>query len=82
MSTPRDREIRLDSLRMKLGRELEEDLRKAGSGLKDRLNHDFEREMLLAEAFASREDPQETVYHRATADMIHRTLRVLESMIG
>jgi hypothetical protein len=49
MSTPRDREIRLDSLRMKLGRELEEDLRKAGSDLKDRLNHDFEREMLLAE---------------------------------
>jgi hypothetical protein len=42
---------------------LEEDFRKAGSDLMDRLIQDFEREILLAEAFASREDPIETVYH-------------------
>jgi hypothetical protein len=60
MSSPIDREARLNSLRLKLGRELEEDFRKAGSDLIDRLIHDFEREILLAEAFASREDPMET----------------------
>ena len=43
-------------------------------------DHDFEREILLAEAFASREDPMETVYHRTTADMIHKTLKALESI--
>ena len=52
MSSPIDREARLNSLRLKLGRELEEDFRKAGSDLIDRLIHDFEREILLAEAFA------------------------------
>jgi hypothetical protein len=46
----------------------------------DRLIHDFEREILLAEAFASREDPMETVYHRTTADTIHKTLKTLESI--
>ena len=51
MSSPIDREARLNSLRLKLGRELEEDFRKAGSDLIDRLIHDFEREILLAEAF-------------------------------
>jgi hypothetical protein len=79
-SSPIDREARLNSLRLKLGRELEEDFRKAGSDLMDRLIHDFEREILLAEAFASREDPMETVYHRTTADMIHKTLKTLESI--
>jgi hypothetical protein len=49
--------------------------------LKDRFIRDFDQEVLLAEAFASREDPVETVYHRAKADMIHRTLKVLELMI-
>jgi hypothetical protein len=77
MSSPSDRETRLNSLRLILGRELEEDFRKAGSDLMDRLIHDFEREILLAEAFASREDPIETVYHRITTDMIHKTLRLL-----
>ena len=43
MSSPSDRETRLNSLRLKLGRELEEDFRKAGSDLMDRLIHDFER---------------------------------------
>ena len=75
-SSPIDREARLNSLRLKLGRELEEDYRKAGSDLIDRLIHDFEREILLAEAFASREDPMETVYHRTTADMIHLPMTV------
>jgi hypothetical protein len=46
MSSP----TRLNSLRLILGRELEEDFRKAGSDLMDRLFHDFEREILLAEA--------------------------------
>jgi hypothetical protein len=46
----------------------------------DRLIHDFEREILLAESFASREDPMETVYHRTTAEMIHKTLKTLESI--
>jgi hypothetical protein len=77
MSSPSDRETRLNSLRLILGRELEEDFRKAGSDLIDRLIRDFEREILLAEAFASREDPIETVYHRITTDMIHKTLRLL-----
>ena len=53
---------------------------KAGSDLMDRLIHDFEREILLAEAFASREDPMETVYHRTTAEMIHKRLKTLESI--
>ncbi|MGH9984343.1 MAG: hypothetical protein ACRD8W_10355, partial [Nitrososphaeraceae archaeon] len=61
-------------------RELEEDFRKAGSDLMNRLIHDFEREILLAEAFSSREDHIETVYHRITADMIHKTLKTLESI--
>jgi hypothetical protein len=39
---------------------------------------DFEREILLAESFASRQDPTETVYHRALADMLHRILKDLE----
>jgi hypothetical protein len=43
---------------------------------------DFETEMLLAEAFAVRQDPVETVYHRAMAEMIHRILNDIESMIG
>jgi hypothetical protein len=46
----------------------------------DRLIHDFEREILLDEVFASREDPMGTVYHRTTADMIHQTLKTLESI--
>jgi hypothetical protein len=79
-SSPSDRETRLNSLRLKLGRELEEDFRKASSDLIDTLIHDFEREILLAESFASREDPMETVYHRTTAEMIHKTLKTLESI--
>ncbi|MGH9965232.1 MAG: hypothetical protein ACRD5E_10450 [Nitrososphaeraceae archaeon] len=77
---PSDRETRLNSLRLILGRELEEDFRKAGSDLMNRLVRDFEREILLTEAFASREDPIETVYHRITAEMIHKTLKALESI--
>jgi hypothetical protein len=80
MSNPSDREARLNSLRLKLGRELEEDFRKGGSDLMERLIHDFEREILLAESFAGREDPMETVYHRTTAEMIHKTLKTLESI--
>jgi hypothetical protein len=63
-----------------LGRELEEDFRKAGSNLMNRLIRDFEREILLAEVFVSREVPIETVYHRITAEMIHKTLKALESI--
>jgi hypothetical protein len=80
MSSPSDRETRLNSLRLILGRELEEDFRKAGSDLMERLIHDFEREILLAESFASREDPMGTVYHRTTTEMIHKTLKTLESI--
>lgn len=42
---------------------------------------DFEREILLAETFALREDPVETVYHNALAEMTHRTLNDLESAV-
>jgi hypothetical protein len=75
------RETRLNSLRLKLGRDLTEDLRKEGSGLKEWFLRDFERQMILTEAFASRQDPVETVYHRALAEMINRTINDLESMI-
>lgn len=51
--SPSDSETRLNSLRMKLGRELQDDLRKEGTGLKDRFIRDFEQETLLAEAFAN-----------------------------
>ncbi|MPZ08417.1 MAG: hypothetical protein GEU26_18715 [Nitrososphaeraceae archaeon] len=81
MSSPSDRETRLNGLRMILGRELNEDLKKEGRILKDRFIRDFEQEILLAEAFASRQDPVETVYHRVMAETIHKTLRDLESMI-
>ena len=74
--------MRLNSFRLKLGRDLNEDLRKEGSSLKEWFVRDFEREMLLAEAFAGRQNPVETVYHRTMAEMIHRTLNDLESMIG
>lgn len=47
---PCDSGTRLNSLRMKLSRELQDDLRKEGTGLKDRFIRDFEQEMLLAEA--------------------------------
>jgi hypothetical protein len=80
MSSPSDRETRLNSLRLILGRELEEDFRKAGSDLIDRLIRDFEQEILLDETFASREDPIETVYYRITADMIHKTLKTLKAL--
>jgi hypothetical protein len=74
MSSSSDRETRLNSLRLKLGRNLDEDLRKEGSSLKEWFIRDFEREMLLAEAFAGQQDPVETVYHRTLAEMIHRIL--------
>jgi hypothetical protein len=61
---------------------LNEDLRKEGSSLKEWFVRDFEREMLIAEAFAGRQDPVETVYYRTMAEMIHRILNDLESMIG
>ena len=82
MISSSDREMRLNSLRLKLGRDLEEDFRKEGSNLKQWLIRDFEREILLAESFALRENPAETVYHRALAEMIHRTLNDLESVTG
>jgi hypothetical protein len=77
-----DRETRLNSLRLKLGRDLSEDLRKEGLNLREWFIRDFEREMLLVEAFAARQDPVETVYHRALADSIHKILNNLESDNG
>ena len=68
--------------RTKLGRGLEEDFRKEGPNLKHWLVRDFEREILLAEAFALRENPVETVYHRTLAEMIHKALNDLEPMNG
>jgi hypothetical protein len=50
MTNSCDRETRLTSLRLKLGRELSEDLRKEGPSLKKWFIRDFEREILLAEA--------------------------------
>ena len=47
-----ERETRLNSLGMKLGRGLEEDFQKEGSGLRE-MFRDFEREFLL-ESFVSR----------------------------
>ncbi len=73
-----DRETRLNSLGMKLGRRLEEDFQKEGSGLREMFIRDFELEILLTESFASRQDPTETVYHRALSDMLHRILKDLE----
>lgn len=73
-----ERETRLNSLGMKLGRGLEEDFQKEGSGLREMFIRDFEREILLAESFAGRQDPTETVYHRVLADMLHRILKDLE----
>ena len=81
MTNSSDRETRLNSLRLKLGRELEE-FRKYGPNLKNWLIRDFEREILLAEPFALEENPVETVYHRALAEMVHRTLNDLESVIA
>jgi hypothetical protein len=80
MSSSSDRETRLNSFRLKLGRDLNEDLGKECSSLMELFSRDFEREMLLAEAFAGQQDPVETVYHRAIAEMIHRILNDLESM--
>jgi hypothetical protein len=82
MTSSSDRETRLNSLRLKLGRGLEEDFRKEGPNLKHWLVRDFEREILLAEAFALRENPVETVYHRTLAEMIHKALNDLEPMNG
>ncbi|HZD36446.1 MAG TPA: hypothetical protein VE130_14680 [Nitrososphaeraceae archaeon] len=82
MMSSSDRETRLNSLRLILGRDLSEDLRKERSRLREWFIRDFEREMLLVEAFAARQDPAETVYHRALADSIHRILKNLESNIG
>ena len=81
MANSSDRESRLNSLRLKVGRELEDDIRKEGPNLKQWLILNFEREILLAETFALREDPVETVYHRALAEMTHRTLNDLESAV-
>ena len=38
----------------------------------------FEREMILAEACARRDDFSEALYHRMMADMAHRILKELE----
>jgi hypothetical protein len=81
MTNSSDRETRLIGLQLKLGRDLVEDLRKEGPGLKEWFLRDFEREMILTEAFASRQEPGETVYHRALTQMIHRTLTELESTV-
>jgi hypothetical protein len=81
MSSSTDRVTRRNSLRLKLSRDWNEDLRKEGSCLKEWFIRDFEKEMLHQVAFAGRQDPVETVYHRVMAEMIHRILKDFESMI-
>lgn len=49
-----DRETRLNSLGMKLGRRLEEDFQKEGSGLREMFIRDFELEILLSHLLAGR----------------------------
>jgi hypothetical protein len=82
MSSPSEREKRLSGLAKKLGRELDEDFRRAGNRLRDVLIRDFDKEMSLAEVFADRNDLIEAAYHRTLAYAIHNTLRDLEMMIG
>jgi hypothetical protein len=65
-----------------MGRELDEDFRRAGNTLRDILIRDFDKEIALAKVFADRNDLTEVTYHRAMAYAIHNTLRDLEMMIG
>jgi hypothetical protein len=65
-----------------MGRELDEDFRRAGNTLRDILIRDFDKEIALAKVFADRNDLTEATYHRVMAYAIHNTLRDLEMMIG
>jgi hypothetical protein len=77
-SSPEERERRLNNLGSSFGRDLDVEIRRERINLREKLTQDFEREIALAEACASRDDFAEALYHRVMADMAHRILKELE----
>jgi hypothetical protein len=78
MSSPEDRERRLNILGSSFGRDLDVEIRREKVNLRNSLARDFEGEMVLAETYARRNDFSGTLYHRVMADMAHRILKKLE----
>ena len=78
MSSSAEREKRLSNLGKTIGTDLAEEIRREKATLRYSLSQDFVREVMLAEACASQRDFPGALYHRMTADMIHRTLNDLE----
>jgi hypothetical protein len=78
MSSPEERERRLNILGSSFGRDLDVEIRREKTNLRNNLIQSFEREMILAEACARRDDFSEALYHRMMADMAHRILKELE----
>jgi hypothetical protein len=78
MSSPEERERRLNILGSSFGRDLDVEIRQEKGNLRNSLAQDFEREMVLAETCASRNDFSGALYHRMMADMAHRILKELE----
>jgi hypothetical protein len=78
MSSPEERERRLNILGSSFGRDLDVEIRQEKGNLRNSLAQDFEREMVLAETCASHNDFSGALYHRMMADMAHRILKELE----
>ena len=78
MSSPEERERRLNILDSSFGRDLDVEIRREKTNLRNSLAQDFEREMVLAEACARRNDFSGILYHKMMADMAHRILKELE----
>ena len=73
-----ERERRLNNLGSSFGRNLDVEIRREKTNLRNRLTQDFEREIDLAEVCARRDDFPDGLYHRVMADMSHRILKELE----
>ena len=73
-----ERERRLNNLGSSFGRNLDVEIRREKTNLRNRLTQDFEREIDLAEVCARRDDSPDGLYHRVMADMAHRILKELE----
>jgi hypothetical protein len=78
MSSPEERERKLNRLGKLFRHDLDVEIRWEKDNLRRSLTQDFEREIALAETCVSQEDFPGALYHRMMADMAHRILKDLE----
>jgi hypothetical protein len=78
MSSPEERERRLNILGCSFGRDLDVEIRREKTNLRNSLAQDFEREMVLTEVCVGRNGFSGALYHRMMTDMTHRILKELE----